>query len=241
MTGLLRALGAVGAYYAILFAATVLTFRIGAPPEDTGDVLWSLLPVQLALFCLCAVYVSRCASWRAIGFGRVHWRGFVWLIPSCVVLALMAISLLPHVPGLARAPGTLLLLVAVPALIGITEEIMFRGILLRAAMARLPLFSAMLLSATLFALMHGIIGIGGQPVIVTSQQVAFAFLVGVFLAPIAVETRSLWGVIIWHGVWDFLVYASQIAGITHHYALIGIMIQALVSVWLWARLVRAQT
>jgi membrane protease YdiL (CAAX protease family) len=178
-------------------------------------------------------------GWRQIGFSRTRWSGIFWLLPSLAVMVPMLVSLLPHIAQVTADPKVTILLCVVPALIGLTEEIMFRGVLLRAAMARLSVFNAMLLSATLFALMHGIIGIGGQPGLITVQQIAFAFLVGIFLAPIAIATGTLWIVIIWHAVWDMLVYASQIAGIAHHYALIGIMVQALISIWLWARLVRA--
>ncbi len=238
MTGLYRALGAVAAYYAILVIATALRFRIGQTPSDTGAVLLALLPVQVILLMLCLVAVHP-SGWRSVGFGRFRPAGAIWLLPSIAVMALMLGALLPYLSRNTMPPRTVVLLFTVPLLIGVTEEIMFRGVLLRAAMARLRLFKAMLLSAVLFALMHGIIGIGGQPTVITLQQMGFAFLVGIFLAPIAIASGTLWVVIIWHAVWDMLVYASQMAGIVHHFALIGIMIQTLVSVWLWAGLVRA--
>jgi membrane protease YdiL (CAAX protease family) len=238
MKRLLWACSAVAAYYAALTIATVLRFRVGQAPTDTGAVLVSLLPVQIVLLLLCAVAV-RPYGWRAIGFGPLRTAGVIWLLPAIALMVLMLGAVLPHLGATKIRVGTMLLIVAVPLLIGLTEEVMFRGVLLRAAMARLPLFHAMLLSAVLFALMHGIIGIGGQPGLITVQQIAFAFLVGIFLAPIAIATGTLWVVIIWHAVWDMLVYASQIAGIVHHYVLIGIMVQALISVWLWARLIRA--
>jgi membrane protease YdiL (CAAX protease family) len=211
---------------------------MGQAPADTGAVLSALLPVQIILIVLCVLAVRR-IGWGNIGFAKSRWSGAIWLLPSIAVMVAMLFSLLPFMGQITAEPKVTILLLVVPALIGLTEEIMFRGVLLRAAMARFPVFNAMLLSATLFALMHGIIGIGGQPGLITIQQMAFAFLVGIFLAPIAIAAGTLWVVIIWHAVWDMLVYASQMVSIAHHYALIGIMVQALISVWLWARLVRA--
>jgi membrane protease YdiL (CAAX protease family) len=238
MKRFLWACSAIAAYYAVLTIATLMRFHLGQPPTDTASVLWALLPVQLILLLLCML-----AAWprglRQIGFSRTRWSGIFWLLPSFAVMIAMLLSLFPHIAQLNEVPSIAVLLFVVPALIGLTEEIMFRGVLLRAAMARFSVFNSMLISATLFAFMHGIIGIGGQPGLITVQQIAFAFLVGIFLAPIAIATGTLWIVVIWHAVWDMLVYASQLVGIVHHYALIGIMVQALVSVWLWARLVRA--
>ncbi|SFR45891.1 CAAX protease self-immunity [Yoonia tamlensis] len=238
MAGLGRVCAAAAGYFAILIVATLHRFGAGQGPDDTQAVLYALLPVQLLLLLLCMVAL-RPFGWRAAGFGRIHWAGVAWLLPVIAVMVLMLGGLAGDIPALRAQPRLLVLLVAVPVLIGITEEIMFRGIILRAAMARLPVFYAMLLSALLFALMHGIIGVSGQPASVTFQQMGFAFLVGIFLAPIAIAAGNLWVVIIWHAVWDMLVYASQWAGVLHSYALIGIMIQTLISVSLWARLVRA--
>jgi membrane protease YdiL (CAAX protease family) len=240
MTNLSRAYVAAAAYYIVLVVATVSHFRMGHEPIDTGAVLMALLPVQIVLLLLCLV-VARSVGWLQVGFGPLRLTGAMWLLPSIVVMLLMCGALLPHLSGITVPRRTIILVIAVPLLIGITEEIMFRGIVLRAAMARMPLFYAMLVSAALFSLMHGIVGISGQSILTTLQQVAFAFLVGVFLAPIAIATGTLWIVIIWHAVWDMLVYTSQLAGIIHHFALIGIMIQTLVSILLWARLVRSQT
>jgi hypothetical protein len=42
-----------------------------------------------------------------------------------------------------------------------------------------------------------------------------------------------WPLVIWHAVWNLLVFASQIAGVQHGFVLIGVLIQAAISVWLW--------
>ncbi|KJZ20740.1 CPBP family intramembrane glutamic endopeptidase [Loktanella sp. S4079] len=234
------ALGLLILYLMILFCAAVVTFRLSEPPTDTIAVMWRLLPVKLLLLALCLGYVRYFSDWYSIGFRRPHWPSLLWLLPSIALMAVMASDVAgtedQRLIGLAAE--TWGLLVVVPLLIGITEEIVFRGVLLRALNDRLPVFWAMLISAALFALMHFINDLNGQPWMATLQQVGFAFLVGVFLAAVALRTGNLWGVIIWHALWDFLVYLSRIAEVLHPYALIGIMIQTLVSLWLWAQLIQ---
>ncbi|WP_394179446.1 CPBP family intramembrane glutamic endopeptidase [Yoonia maritima] len=243
MNSLCRALWAFAIYFGILVGATASTFLSPNAPTDTVSIMWRLLPVKLVLLAFCYFYVTRYADWRSIGFGPVHWPGLIWLLPSCLLMCVMGIvTVLGTTTGEAVTINlpSFLLLITIPLFIGLTEEIMFRGILLRAFLERLPVFYAMLLSAILFGAMHLANGLTGQPMLATLQQVAFAFLVGVFLAPIALKTGNLWVVIIWHAVWDFLVYLSQLVGVLHHYALIGIMVQTLISVWLWAQLVQVK-
>lgn len=243
MTDLRPALWAVAIYIGIVFVATYLTYAVAEAPLDTWGALMRNLPLQILLLVLCGAYVSRYSGWSAVGFQTVQWSAIVWLVPSIVLIGTMAVVTLPRLAKdgtLPMGPVQIGLLLLVPALIGLTEEIMFRGILLRAALKRMPVARAMLLSAGLFGLMHGVNSVTGQTFSATFQQAVFAFLVGLFLAPVALRAGSLWVVIIWHAVWDFLVYATQLTGIIHHYALIGILIQTLTCMWLWARLVDAR-
>ena len=137
-----------------------------------------------------------------------------------------------------QAPVALWVLLMVPVLIGFSEEVMFRGLLLRGAMTRLPLAQAMLLSALSFALLHVINGIGLQAIWPTVQHTGLAFCVGFFLAPVALKIGNLWPLILWHALWDLLIFSSQILGVIHASALFAILIQAVVCIWLWADMTR---
>ena len=240
MTHLSRALIAVAVYFGVVCAVAVLSSSVPATNGGLASALWRLFGLELLLLLICVVYVRRYSSWTAIGFGRLRWRGLFWLLPAAALLWAVGIGTLrawqinDWVP--LRA-DTAVLIVAVPIMIGFTEEVMFRGILLRAALQRLPVFSAMLLSAVLFGLLHGASAIVQPVAHAVAQQIAFAFFVGVFLAPVALRAGSLWVVIIWHALWDMLIYASHVVGAVHPYVLIGILIQALISIVLWKRLV----
>lgn len=240
MTHLPRALIAVAVYFGVVCAVAVLSSSVPSISEGIASALWWLFGLELLLLAVCVVYVHRYSSWTAIGFGRLRWRGLFWLLPAAALLWAVGIGTLRAWQINDWEPlraDTAVLIVAVPIMIGFTEEVMFRGILLRAALHRLPVFSALLLSAVLFGLLHAA-GAIVQPVMHSvAQQIAFAFFVGVFLAPIALRAGSLWVVITWHAVWDILIYASHVVGAVHPYVLIGILIQTLISIVLWKRLV----
>ncbi|WP_106745119.1 CPBP family intramembrane glutamic endopeptidase [Yoonia maritima] len=242
MTNLGRAVLATLIYIGIVGVATVFVFRIFTTPLDTVSVMWRTLSLQIILLLSCYLYVRRYTDWYTIGFRRLNWGALVWLLPAVALVFAMGFVVINAATkgnGVSLPISTVGLLVVVPFLVGLTEEIMFRGILLRGALARLPVFQAMLLSALLFSLMHCVNVFTGQPALATLQHTAFAFLVGVFLAPIALKLGNLWPLIMWHTAWDFMIYSSQMLGVVHHYALIGIMIQTLVSIWLWVELIGA--
>lgn len=241
MPQLWRGLAAVALYILFILLATAFTYRFAVPPTNTQETLIRLVPLQILLVIICIGYVARFGAWRAVGFGPVHWPALIWLLPSFVVMVAMAAGLVPV--WRAGAFGGLaswvwVLLIFVPLLIGFGEEVMFRGILLRSAVQAMPVARAMTLSAVLFAVMHTPAGLIAQPASATVQNTLFALTVGLFLAPVALRLGNLWPLIIWHAVWNVLVFASQIAGVQHGFVLIGVLVQAAVAGWLWKGFLR---
>lgn len=228
-------------YTAIIAVGTAYVFVMRPEPSTLRFALLLLLPVQLMAVLFCTALVMRYAGWRSVGFGRLEWSGLLWFLPSWVILAVMAVGIVQAltaqtISGLGAAG--IMLLIVTTFLIAFGEELAFRGILLRGAMTRLALPLAMFLSAFSFGLFHFVNRLAGQGASETSLQVLFAFLVGFFLAPIAIRIGNLWPLIIWHWFWNMAVILGQIAAILHPYALIGIAIQAIISIWLWTDMIR---
>lgn len=229
------------AYAAIIAVGTAYVFVLRPEPISLELALLLLLPVQLMAVLFCAAIVMRYAGWPAVGFGRLRWSGLLWFLSSWVILAVMAVGLVQALTaqtlsGLGAAG--IMLLIVTTFFIAFGEEIVFRGILLRGAMTRLAMPAAMFLSALSFGLFHWVNRIAGQGASETSLQVLFAFMVGFFLAPIAIRVGNLWPLIIWHWLWNIAVILGQIAAILHPFALIGIAIQAVISIWLWTDMIR---
>ncbi len=239
MPSLRLGLSTTAIYFVIVALATVYSFTLTVPPLTTLEVLDRLLPLQVILVVLIVFVVTRYANWATVGFGPIKWSALLWLSPSILAMALMIRDLsFVLTPDTFDPTAAVWMLLIVAFLIGFSEEVMFRGILLRGAMTKMSLGSAMLLSAVLFALMHVISGIVMQSFWPMVQQTAFAFCVGFFLAPMALKLGNLWPIILWHGVWDLLIFASQIVGVMHPTALFAILIQAVICVWIWADLAR---
>jgi membrane protease YdiL (CAAX protease family) len=223
-------------YFVILGTGMAYLHATSDNANGNAGVIMSLVWVQGVLCALCIYFIVTGCGWAGSGFGRLRWSALIWLSPAIIVLITMWAGLLPDLLSQPLSPiqsQTLMWLALTTAMIGFSEEAMFRGILLRGAMTVLSVPQAMILSATAFALLHMVSGLGGEPLHNGLQQLGFAFLVGLALAPVALRLGSLWPLVIWHGLWDMAVFASDAWGVLHHFALPGMFIQVLVGLWLW--------
>jgi membrane protease YdiL (CAAX protease family) len=93
---------------------------------------------------------------------------------------------------LVQRPGVRLLFLAAVVLAGLTEELLFRGVLSRTLEAtRLGFWGGASVASAAFALLHFQYGLGGQLVI---------FAVGMTLAWIRAKSGSLWPAVVCHSI-----------------------------------------
>lgn len=192
-------------YTAVMGAAMVYMkeFRgitYGAPEMMT--VFWIVL---IGLNLLNVFWVTRYFSWQMIGFRPLH--QMLWFLPLIVVLIAMWVVFLS---GLARASLSaaqwqLFALVGFTTLlVGLGEEIMYRGIVLHAFLTTGRVRWAMLVSAIAFSLLHAVNVFGGVPLLAVPIQLLNTFQFGFFLAPLMLKLNSILPLIIFHWLWDFV-------------------------------------
>ena len=120
----------------------------------------------------------------------------------------MFFALLPAVLGLPPA-GTLLFIALNTALIGLSEEWMFRGVLFQGLRSRLAMWPAILLTSLLFGAVHVLNVITtGQLLEAVVQSVA-AFMSGMVLLALLIRTGSIWVPIAYHALWDFGTFVTS--------------------------------
>lgn len=86
----------------------------------------------------------------------------------------------------------------------IHEELIFRGVTLHYAEKALPFWAANILQALLFGIMH-----------MNIIQGTYAFLAGLFMGYIYHRTKSIWGSIIFHMIFNFLGSIIQFQDISN--------------------------
>jgi CAAX protease family protein len=162
-----------------------------------------------------------------IGFAtRYGWWGLAlrerpagprWLlvVPLLVVLGCVAGAV--ETPWDDFGTDLLVMLVVATAMVGFAEELTTRGVLLVGLRGRFRELWVWAISTGLFAAMHSLNFVSGQPLDKTAAQVAATFFIGTALY----ASRRITGLLVvpmaLHFLWDFTLFTSQgPAGAVHH-------------------------
>ena len=222
------------AYAAVVFGIQVSS---GIPFPEWGDSAGNLFRAAgislIVATVLPAITTSLLGWWRPAIFDRVKSK-HRWPIIAPIAMALLAILNLIGTDWNAYS-GAFLAASLTLALVGFTEEIVNRGLLLVALRSRFREPLVWFLSSLLFGLSHLINIPLGQDVLPTLQQAAFAFGAGTILYILRRTTGSLIYAMFLHGLWDFSVFAVGVGEPASGVALvniayIGVIVFGLISV-----------
>jgi uncharacterized protein len=153
-------------------------------------------------------------------FGLRIWAADWWMLPAGALLEVsLALCLLPlqHLAGgksqevvneLHNASGAKLAVLAVGAglVAPVVEELLFRGLLLRALLRRVPATAAVAISAVTFALLHLV-----DPSIGTVVALPALATVGVVSGVLAVRTGDLSKSILLHAGFNLVTVLAELA------------------------------
>ncbi|SDG72012.1 CPBP family intramembrane glutamic endopeptidase [Microbacterium pygmaeum] len=153
---------------------------------------------------LLAITTTLLGWWRPALFDR-H-RSVRWPIIAPI---LMAVALLINLASTdwGSYDGPFFAASLVLILVGFTEELTTRGLLLTGLRSRLGEGWVWFITTALFALMHLVNSLSGQAIGPTLQQVGFAFLGGTILYILRRTTGTLIWAMVLHGLWDFSTFA----------------------------------
>jgi hypothetical protein len=149
-------------------------------------------------------------GWRDVGLDRGTdargWR-LTWL-PMIYILGGLAVATFLGLP-----PATVLMLILLNTLlVGYSEELMFRGVLLQAFRHATSIWLAVLLTSAVFGAVHSLNVFVTGDLRVALIQSSAAFLSGLVFIALRLRTGSLWPPIIVHALWDFATFTLGAAG-----------------------------
>jgi hypothetical protein len=207
------------AYIVIVFTVQQLSGVPYTKFGDNGSTLFRGAGISLIVgTILLAITTSLLGWWRPALFDTLK-SPHRWPIVAPIVMAALALLNLAITDwssfDLPFFGASIVLL-----LVGFTEEITTRGLLLVALRSRLSEGWVYLLSTLAFALMHFANAFSGQAFLPTSQQVVLAFLGGTIFYIFRRTTGSLIWAMALHALWDFSSFAvshghiSPFAGFT---------------------------
>lgn len=122
-------------------------------------------------------------------------------------------------------------------MVGISEELYFRGIILKFLKDNFPVKQAVVISALIFGIGHMATILSGASIVYVFLQIINAIVFGIIAAEIVIITKSLIPVIIWHFVFDFVNYITLTTGITGIFV-IGLqeIIMIIYAYYLWKKI-----
>lgn len=192
------------------YVAVVYTLQLvsGVPYDELGESGSNLFfgaGVSLIVAAvLLAITTTVLGWWRPALFDRR--RSVRWPIIAPILLAVALLFNLISTDW-ASYDGAFFAASLVLLLVGFTEEITTRGLLLTGLRSRLNEGWVWFISTALFALMHLLNATSGQALGPTIQQVVFAFVAGTILYILRRTTGTLIWAMVLHGLWDFSTFA----------------------------------
>ena len=171
-----------------------------------------------------------------IGFTRVE-KGSIKTVLYFVPITASKIGFL--IFGVDSNTQTIIALAFFTIMIGLSEELYFRGIILRKLRSCFTIKQTVILSSVFFAAVHASQAFSGTGIIIVTLTIINALIFGVIASEIVILTRSIIPVIIWHVLYDFINWISVAKGTTE---VTLIMIQSVIMVvyayYLWSKLRR---
>lgn len=169
----------------------------GLPPSTFG------IYTEILLAIITIIIVSKMKWWQRIGFHKAD----------------NSASLLIFLPALALVIGNLTFGIAVtraPALLtfallaitsGFVEEVIFRGLMLRAFQPRGE-WKAVLITAAIFGFTHLMNIFAGYDPLYAVIQVAYALAIGFCFGAMAIKGGVIWPLVIIHALGNFFAFIN---------------------------------
>lgn len=92
--------------------------------------------------------------------------------------------------------------------VGISEELVYRGVIFTNVAKEKGLFIGILISAFAFSILHGINFIGGLTISSMFIQLIDTFLAGIFFAGVYNYTKNIVLLVIIHAMWDYVLFTD---------------------------------
>lgn len=126
-----------------------------------------------------------------------------------ILLILILLSVWAAVDGLLSGRWYHLSILALDAiLIGLAEEGMFRYYLIGQVQHHMTKPKAVLISSGLFAFLHVFNLLGNMTLDQVANQLVTTVIMGAFLAAAYLVIGRIWPVVLFHSLWDFLIFSD---------------------------------
>lgn len=134
-----------------------------------------------------------------------HQPRYLLFLCSFIPLVLMSLFTVSQTFGLSKA----FFLPLIDAFfVGISEELIYRGVVFTRITEEKGLFKGILFSAIAFSIAHSVNVIGGVSLSGMLHQLFSTFVAGLFFALVYHYTKNIYLLIIFHSLWDYILFTD---------------------------------
>ncbi|MBE1553176.1 CPBP family intramembrane glutamic endopeptidase [Sporosarcina limicola] len=182
---------------AVFIAGAIATIK---QLDYTSPVLISFIPTAVVLI----LYFTLKRKWRSFGFkiGQA-WRNWLLYLPLLLILIILCFQGFNY-----TAPETILFYLGFSILVGFVEESIYRGLIVHILVPK-GIVTAIITSSLLFSLSHILNSLSGQSIEQTLLQVAYALLLGIVLAQLMIKNGSIYPLILFHTLHNFIQFIGK--------------------------------
>lgn len=224
-------------FVGIMIACLYVSLHYLGATYGSYEMLTMVLPAELLVLAVLYYYGKKNFDWQTLGFRKLEKNTLIWFLPAIILLIIGVTIVLKNVFTYHQGGDSinkLSFILLTTLLVGITEELMFRGILFQSLLKKYSVQKSILLASLAFSLFHGINIIGGVPLNAIAYQLSITFVAGFYLTNVAYRMKSILPLIIWHGLWDFMSFSSTEFNVKLTLILIvSICVEIILSVWLF--------
>lgn len=170
--------------------------------------LFIWIEVILAIFGI--ISAATIFKFKNIGFEKTKFLNLLWMTPHMVVVGLFLVQFIPAFVKYYNLVNSSLVIISLITclLVGFGEEIFFRGFILHSFKENKVV--AVFVSSLFFGMLHLVNYFGGQSLEATIGQFINTFLVGIAYAITIINVKNLVLLMIFHGIWDFILFIKPI-------------------------------
>lgn len=184
-----------------MFGAIVMTGGEDVPLDELISHQLAYPIISAALISVLYIFFLKIDKQVGISFD-INYKSWVLIYPIAVIFVLL-VTITIYGEG---ASGIMGWIIINTFFVGISEELMFRGVLLSSFAQKFSFWKSALIVSLLFGLIHVTNGFITGDFVNASLQAVMATLSGFLFLGIRLKTNSILPAIILHWLWDFSVF-----------------------------------